>query len=73
MKSIKDFEVKYVLTPLEEKEVISGSLGCACTVYGPQIAIANKLYVDGIPTDYHFWNSIGDTCIEGLTNWNDPV
>ncbi len=65
MKKIKDFEVKYVLSPLEEKNVISGALGCSCTVYGAEAAVADKLYVDGRPVSSHIMGP-GDICVEGL-------
>jgi len=66
MKSIKDFDVKYVLSPFEEEKVLSGAVGCNCRVYDYYYpVVAGTLYVDGMEMPFHFWQD-GDTCIEGL-------
>lgn len=66
MKSIKDFDVKYVLSPLDQESVLCGAAACRCTVYlnGGSL-VAGTLYVDGIPMPIH-WLQDGDIIEKSL-------
>lgn len=54
-KSLKNVDLKYVLTPFDQEKILSGAAGCNCDcIVGSSWLVAGSLTVDGFEQPFYY-------------------